>query len=96
MRRTQGALVVTETFTLARALALLSRVASDHQVVEMPMQFLPPEVYIGCVVDLSIQMRPADQQRRLDDLARVFKLIQDEVAPDGPRASPTPASEPRS
>ncbi len=58
----------------------------NHQVLEFPSHLLPAEVYVGCVVNFTMEVRPEDQKERLHALSRVFDAIEEEASSEKRRA----------
>ncbi len=56
------------------------RVSDDHQVVEFPLHLLPPDVFVGCVIDVAFAICPNDQKDRLRALQQVFEDIEQQAS----------------
>lgn len=51
-----------------------------HQVVEFPAHLLPRDVYVGCVIELNVSIKPEHQVERLNKLNQVFDQIELEAS----------------
>jgi len=57
------------------------RVSSeDHQTVDFPLHMLPPDAYIGCVVEINIELKPQYQRERLALLHQVCGMLYRRIA----------------